>query len=190
MTGLIFFVRAVCANSGAKVRHGAELQLAQGGSFLATAWKDKCWSLRKEAPWRDTTAHSASHLHFACMLMPVDALFKSWLERLITSICYWRKVFAEDNNKKAIKASIQPSFQNCKICHPFRFFGLYLFSSSNFNIVNAVKPLVNGHLNFYYNFDAGEQNLIPHKVVLPFTTSNIVNHHSCDKLHLNSYKAL
>lgn len=42
MTGSIFFVRAVCANSGAKVRNGSELQLTQGGSFLNIAWRDRC----------------------------------------------------------------------------------------------------------------------------------------------------
>lgn len=59
-------MRAVRANSGAKVRCGSELQLAQGGSFLAIAWEDKCVMFEER---RDTNVQSVCHLHFVCMEM-------------------------------------------------------------------------------------------------------------------------
>lgn len=169
MTGSIFFVRAVCANSGAKVD-------------LSSSWLRvvHCWHCMgtvdvwgREAPQRDTNVHSVSPSHFTCMLMLCfRADWKGWFHQSVIGGRYLQRTTI----MKAVKASIYPTFQNRKNWkknHPFRFFGLHLFSSSNFNIVKAVKPLVKGNLNFHYNFNVRGQNLVPHEVVLLFTTHMI-----------------
>lgn len=54
----MFFVRAVGANAGAEVRCGCELQLAQAGSFLAIAWKDKGEMFEERRPHREIPVYT------------------------------------------------------------------------------------------------------------------------------------